>query len=116
MLVKKEVCLAVVFERRPVATDDAVFGDDGLENAAVVVSMVAVFWGKHDFAGLVTDEVLVVKRNQEVVALAETTSAAIICQIEFAALPFLCMNTVAKKYNASLAIADAQARPPDEIF
>ena len=33
--------MAIAFEGRPVATDDAVFGDDGLKDAAVVVSTVA---------------------------------------------------------------------------
>ena len=63
MLVKEKVCLAIVFEGRPVATDDAVLGDDGLEDAAVVVGTMAVFWGEDDVATLITNKVFVVRGN-----------------------------------------------------
>ena len=38
MLAKEKICLAISFEGRQVAADDAVFGDDGLEDAAPTTS------------------------------------------------------------------------------
>ena len=106
MLTKKEICLAIVLEGRPVAADDAVLGNDGLEDAAVVVGMVAVFWGEDDVARLITNKVFVVRRNQKVIALAETTGATVFSKVIFTALPFLCMDVVAKEHDTPFAIAD----------
>ena len=88
--------LKVRFERGPVAADDAVVGDDGLEDAAVVVGTVGVLPGEDDVAALVTDEVFIVGRNQEVFALAETSCAAIVGQVEIAALITLQVDRVAQ--------------------
>ena len=76
--VVEEGCLAGGLEGGPVAADDAIVGDDGLEDAAVVVGAVGVLWRENDVAALVADEVFVVGRNQEVFALAEATGAAIV--------------------------------------
>ena len=38
VLAKEKVCLAIGFEVRPVAADDAIFGDDGLEDAPPMTS------------------------------------------------------------------------------
>ena len=57
--------MTVIFEGRPIAADDAVEGDDGLEKAAVVVSTVSMFWWQHDVTGLVANEIFVVWWNQE---------------------------------------------------
>ena len=78
MLPKEKIGLAFVLERSPVAADDAVFGDDGLEDAAVVVGTMLVFGVEHDVAALIADEVFVIGRNQQVFALAETSGAAIV--------------------------------------
>lgn len=106
MFSKEEVWQAIAFEGRPVATDDAVLGDDGLEDATVVVGTVAVFWREDDVATLITNKVFVVRGNQEVVALAEAASTAVVCEIKFVALPLLRMDGVTKKHNAPFAIAD----------
>ena len=74
----EEGCLAGGLEGGPVAADDAVTGDDGLEDAAVVVGAVGVLGREDDIAALVADEVFVVGRNQEVSVLAETSGAAIV--------------------------------------
>ena len=49
----KKLHLAFLFEGAPVATYDAVMSDDGLEDAAVVVGMMAMFGREHDIATLV---------------------------------------------------------------
>ena len=82
----EEFRLKFWFEWRPVAADDAVVGDDGLEDAAVVVGLVAVIGRKDDVAALIADEVFVVRRNQEIFSFAETSGAAIVRQIKFPAL------------------------------
>ena len=56
----KERRLTVFLERRPVAAYCSVVGDDGLEDAAVVVGMMPVLGREHDVTGLITDEVFVV--------------------------------------------------------
>lgn len=90
----KENGLAVGLERCPVAADDAVVGDNGLEDAAVVVGAVPVLLWEHDVAALVTDQVFIVGRNQQKLTFPETSCAAIICQVEFTAFPFLHMDAV----------------------
>ena len=60
-------------------------GDDRLEDAAVVVRLVAIVRREDNVAAFVTDEVFIVRRNQEIFAFAETTSAAIIRKIIFPA-------------------------------
>ena len=116
VVVVEEGCLAGGLEGGPVAADDAVVGDDGLEDAAVVVGAVGVLGRENNVAALVADEVFVVGRDQEVFALAETMRAAVICQVEFPTLPFHGMNPVAQHGDAFAAVADVQARPPDEIL
>ena len=91
----EELRLAIVPERCPVAADDAVMGNDGLEDAAIVVGAVGMLRRKHDVAALVADEVFVVGRNQQVFALAETPYATVIRQIELPTLPLHGMNRVA---------------------
>ena len=86
MFPHEEFRLAVFLERHPVATNDAIVGDDGLEDAAVVMGFVFVVRRKDDIAALISDEVFVVGRNQEVSVPAETSGAAIVGQIEFPAL------------------------------
>ena len=76
----------VIFKRCPVATNDAIVGDDGLEDAAVVVGFVFVVRREDNVTAFISDEVFVVGRNQEVFAFAETSGAAIVGQIEFPAL------------------------------
>ena len=88
--------LKSILEGCPVAADDAVVGDDGLEDAAVVVSTMAMLGRKHDFATLVADEVFVVRRNQEEPAPSESACTAIIGHIEFVPLMFFQMNRVAQ--------------------
>ena len=61
---QKELGLVVFTKWGPVAANDTVVGDDRLEDAAVVVCLVAMVGGKDDVAALVTDEVFVVGRNQ----------------------------------------------------
>lgn len=77
--------LEILLERCPVAADEAVVGDDGLEDAPVVVCAVLMLRLQHDVATLVTDQVLVVGRNQQVLSFAEASCAAVVRQIEFPA-------------------------------
>ena len=61
-------------------------GDDRLEDAAVVVRLMAIVRREDDVTALVADEVFIVRRNQEIFAFAETSRAAIAGEIEFPAL------------------------------
>ena len=85
MLSLKELRLKLILKRRPVAANHTVVGDDRLEDAAVVVRLVAIVRREDDVAALVADEVFVVGRNQEIFAFAETSGAAIVGEIEFPA-------------------------------
>ena len=86
MVSHEELRLEVFFKRRPVAANQAVMGDDGLEDAAVVVGSVPMLLRQYDVSALVADEVFIVRRNQEVSAFAKTTGTAIVGQIEFPVL------------------------------
>ena len=86
MLSHEELRLKVFFEGCPVATNDAIFSNDRLEDAAVVVSLVLEVGRQDNVAAFVTDEVFVVRRNQKVFSLAETMGATIVGQIEVPAL------------------------------
>ena len=94
MVSVKELNLAVGLKGRPVAADDAVMGDNRLEDAAVIVGAVGMLGWQDDVAALVADEVFVVGRNQEVFALAESARAAIIGEIKLTASPFHGVNPV----------------------
>ena len=85
MLSHEEIRLKFFLEWRPVAANHAVVGDDRLEDAAVVVRLMAIVWREDDVAALVADEVFVVRRNQEIFAFAETTGTTIIRKIIFPA-------------------------------
>ena len=71
----------VILEWRPVAADDTIVCDDGLEDAAVVVSLVLEVGGKDDVTAFVTDEVFVVGGDEKVFAPAESTGATVICDV-----------------------------------
>ena len=77
------------FEGRPVATDDSVVSNDGLEDAAVVVGVVSMLGGEHYVTAFVGDEVFVIGRNQQEFSLSESSCTAIVCHVEFPTLPFL---------------------------
>ena len=95
VVVVEEGCLAGGLEGGPVAADDAVVGDDGLEDAAVVVGAVGVLGRENNVAALVADKVFVVGGNQQAFARAEPPRAAVIGQIEFPTLPRHGVNPVA---------------------
>ncbi len=89
---KEEFRLKFWFERSPVAADDAVVGDDGLEDAAVVVGFVTVFLGQDYVSALVADQIFVVWSNQKIFALAEASCAAVVGKVEITAIKMLFMN------------------------
>ena len=80
------------FEWSPVAADDAVVGDDGLEDAAVVVGFVAMFLGQDYVSALVANQIFIVWRNKKVFALAEASSSAVVGKVEITAIKMLFMN------------------------
>ena len=86
MVSYEELSLKVFFEGCPVTTNDAIFSNDWLENAAVVVGLVFVVGQKDNVTALIADEVFIVGWNQEVFSFVETMGAAIVGQIEFPAL------------------------------
>lgn len=88
----EKIRLAARFERSPVAADDAVVGDDGLEDAAVVVGLVAMFLGQDYVSALVADQIFIVWRNKKVFALAEASCAAVVSKVEITAIKMLFMD------------------------
>lgn len=104
----KERGLKVVLERRPITAYRSVVGNDGLEDAAVVVGKMPVFSWQHDVATLIADEVFVVWRNQEELATTESPCAALVSQIELPTLPPLHMDAVPQECDALSAVADVQ--------
>ena len=77
------------FEGRPVATDDSVMSNDGLEDATVVVGVVSMLSWEHNVTAFVGNEVFIIGRDQQEFSLSESSCAAIVCQVEFPTLPFL---------------------------
>ena len=108
--------LKSILEGCPIAADDAVVGDDGLEDATVVVGTMTMLLRKHNFATFVADEVFVVRGNQEELAPSESACTAIIGHIEFVPLMFFQMNRVAQELYSLATFPDVQSRPPDEVF
>lgn len=88
----EEGSLIARFEWCPVAADDAVVGDDRLEDAAVVVGLVAMFLGQDYVSALVTNQIFIVRRNKKVFALAEASCAAVVGKVEITAINMLFMN------------------------
>ena len=97
MIAVEKLRLEILLKWRPVAANDAVVSDDGLEDAAVVVGMVTVFGRQHDITTLITDKVFVVRGNQEELAFPETSSAATVGQVEIATSPPFDMDGIAKE-------------------
>ena len=92
----EERCLTFSLKRCPITADCSVMSDNWLEDATVVMGTMSVLWGKDDVAALITDEVFVIRRNQEELASPESTCAAVVCQIELSAFPSLHMNGVSQ--------------------
>ena len=88
----EEGSLIAWFEWYPVAADDAVVSDDGLEDAAVVVGFVAMFLGQDYVSALIANQVFIVRRNKKVFALAEASCAAVVSKVEITAVKMLFMN------------------------
>ena len=59
----EEIDLVIILERSPVAADDTIMGNDGLEDAAVIVGTVSVLWIENYVTGLITDEIFVIRWN-----------------------------------------------------
>ena len=108
MIAIEKLRLAILLKRRPVAANDAVVSDDGLEDSAVVVGVVTVLGREHDIPTLVADKVFVVRWDQKELFFPETPCAAIVSQIEVATFPPFDMNGVAQKLDAFAAVADVQ--------
>ena len=88
----EEFRLKFWFEWRPVAADDAVVGDDRLEDAAVVVGLVAMFLGQDYVSAFVANQIFIVRRNKKVFALAEASCAAVVGKVEITAINMLFMD------------------------
>ena len=67
------------------------------EDTAVIVGPVPVFHGKHDITALITDEVFIIRRDQEKLVFSEATCAAIVSQIELPSFIFLDMKIIAQE-------------------
>ena len=108
MIAVEKLRLANLLKWRPVATNDAVVGDDGLEDAAIVVGVVTVLGREHNVATLITDKEFIVRGNQEELIFPKTPCAAIIGQIEVATFPPFDVDGAAQKLDAFAAVADVQ--------
>ena len=64
---------------------------------------------KYDVARLITDEVFVVRRNQEELALSEAACTAIVVQIELSTLPLFNVDGITQERNPLTTVADVQA-------
>ena len=112
----EELRLKLRFEWRPVAADYAVAGDNGLEDTAVVVGLVAVFLGQDYVSALVANQIFIVRRNQKKLASAETSGAAVVGEEKVTAIPSLFADIVFLEFYSPSAVADVQAGPPDKIL
>ena len=81
----KKLYLEFLLEWRPITADKAIVGDDGLEDAPVVVCVVLVLGRQHDVTTLIADQVLVVGWDQQVLPFAETSRATVFGQIKIPA-------------------------------
>ena len=109
VVVVEEGGLAGGFEGCPVAANDAVVGNDGLENAAVVVGAMGVLPREDNVAALVADEVFIVGGNEQKPALPEPPCAAMVSEVEVPALIFLHMNAASQQGYALAAVVDVQS-------
>ena len=78
MFLREKVDVQIFPKWTPVATDATIVGYDWLKDAGVVVSVVLEVGIKNDVATLVTNQILVVGRNQKVLSFAETSCSAIL--------------------------------------
>ena len=108
----KERRLTVILERRPIAADGSIIGDDRLEDAAVVVGMMPVLGREHNVTGLIADEVFVVGRNQEKLAFTQASRSAIVGQIEFSTLPLFNVDGIAQERNPLATGLTTRQNPP----
>ena len=91
-------------------------GNDGLEDATVVVRAMPMFLRQHNVAGFIADEVFIVGRDEEIAAFPEASRAALVSQIEVTALESLHMDTIAHQRDTFAAVTDIQSRPPYKIL
>ena len=109
MVASEKIGLASGLKWCPVATNDAIVGDDGLKDAGFIVRAVTMLWLKDDVTALIGNEVFVIRRNQQIVAFAESPRAAIVSKVKFPAFVFFQMNSVAQQLNPPAAVADVQS-------
>ena len=79
MIAIEKLRLTIFLKGSPVAANDAVVSDDGLEDSAVVVGVVTVLGRQHDVSTLVADKVFIVRWDQKELVFPETPCAALIC-------------------------------------
>ena len=77
----KKVDHAFFLERCPVAADDAIMRNDGLEDAAVVVGTMLIVYRKHNVAALVAYKVFVIRGDEEKFAFFEAPGAAFVGKV-----------------------------------
>ena len=105
-----------ILERGPVATDNPVKRDDGLEDAAVVMGAVPVVRVKDYVTALVTYEVFVVRRNEEVITFPEPAGAAVRGEIKLPPPPPFCVDVISKEFNSAAAVVEAKPAPPRKVL
>ena len=100
----------------PVAHDVAVQGDDGVEDARVVVGVMRVVGMEDDVAALVADEVFVEGGEEEDAAAAEAAGAGVRMDVELTAVPALGAELAAEGGDTAPAVVDIQPGPPHEVL
>ena len=101
--------MTVIFEGSPIAADDSIAGDDRLEDAAVVMGTVPMFWWQHNVTGLIANEIFVVWWNQQKLAISEASYPTIIREIKIPAFPRFLVDCVAQERNTLPTVIDIQS-------
>ena len=105
-----------ILERGPVATDNPVKRNDGLEDATVVMGAVTVVRVKDYVPALVAYEVLVVRRNEEVITFPEPARPAVRGEIKLPPPPPFWVDVISKEFNSAAAVVEAKPAPPRKVL
>ena len=91
----EEFHITFILEGFPVAAYYPVESDYGLEYAAVVMRLVPKFLRQYDVAAFIANQVFIVGRNQQIIALPEPSRTAVVCDVKLSSFHFYLMDRVA---------------------
>lgn len=93
-------------ERTPVSADDAIVGNNGLEDTRIIVSMMLMLGIENNISALIANQIFIVGRNQKKFAFSDTSRSAILMKIESLSFVRIAVKMIAYRLYTTLTVAN----------